>query len=85
MILNIYAVRDSAVEAFLQPFFAQTHGAAIRSLTEAAKDKDHPFGKGPQYYALYYLGTFDDSNGIIAGTEARRAEHIIDCTQLAGT
>jgi hypothetical protein len=82
MILNIYAVRDSAVEAFLQPFFSPTHGAAIRSLTEAANDPKHPFFTGSKYYSLYHIGSFDDSIGQIIPLDPPRAEHIVDCIQL---
>lgn len=82
MIMNIYAVRDSAVEAFLQPFFSPTHGAAIRSLTEAVNDKDHQFNKNAKYYSLYYLGAFDDADGVIMHNESKRPDHLIDCIDL---
>lgn len=80
--MNIYAVRDSAVEAFLQPFFAPTHGSAIRSLTEAVNDKDHLFFKQPKYYSLYHLAAFDDASGVITHNDDKRPHHLIDCTQL---
>lgn len=82
MIMNMYAVRDSAVEAFLQPFFSPTHGSAIRSLTEAVNDKDHQFFKNAKYYSLYHLGSFDDATGVFHHNEAKRAEHLIDCIDL---
>jgi hypothetical protein len=82
MILNIYAVRDSAVEAFLQPFFSPTDGAAIRSLTEAVNDPKHPFATGPQYYALYHLGSFDDSNGVLSPLESGGPRFLLDCIQV---
>lgn len=79
--LNVYAVRDSAVEAFLQPFFSPTHGAAIRSLTDAANDPKHPFFTGAKYYSLYHLGTFDDLTGILERNDSP-AQHIVDVLQL---
>lgn len=82
MIMNVYAVRDSAVEGFMQPFFSQTHGAAIRSLTEAVNDPKHPFHTGAKYYALYCLGTFDDGNGILRPNDSGAPDFLIDCTQL---
>jgi hypothetical protein len=82
MILNIYAVRDSAVEAFLQPFFAPTHASAIRSLTEAVNDPQHTFNKQAKYYALYHLGGFDDSTGSLHPPEAQKCEFLIDCVNL---
>jgi len=82
MNLNIYSVRDSAVEAFMQPFFAQTHGAAIRSLTEVVNEPKHPFNAGSQYYSLYHIGSFDDTTGQIHPLDPPRAQHLVDCIQL---
>lgn len=65
MIHKIYAVRDKAVEAMLQPFFSPTLPSAIRSLSEVVNDKDHPFSKNVTDYTLYALGEFDDASGVI--------------------
>lgn len=65
MKMMIFSVRDSAVEAFMQPFFAPTKASAIRSLTEAVNDPKHEFHKHAKDYALYYIGFFDDSSGVI--------------------
>lgn len=82
MIQNIYSVRDSAVEAFLQPFFSPTHASAIRALTEAVNDPKHDFHKNAKYYALYHIGGFDDSNGALHPPEAQKCEFLIDCVNL---
>lgn len=82
MIISIFAVRDSAVEAFLQPFFSPTRGAAIRSLTDVINDPKHEFHKNAKDYALYFLGTFDDSTGDIAPPEDLHPVPIIACIDL---
>lgn len=82
MILSIFSVRDSAVEAFMQPFFSPTRGAAIRSLTEVINDPKHEFHKNAKDYALYYLGTFDDANGVITPPEGVVPVPIIACIDL---
>lgn len=82
MIMKIYAVRDSAVEAFLQPFFSPSDGAAIRSLTDAVNDKEHQFFKNAKDYALWRLGSFDDASGVLDHTETKRPEHLVDCREL---
>lgn len=79
MIAKIYAVRDAAVEGFLQPFFSQSHGAAIRSLTDAVNDPKHPFATNARYYSLYHIGDFDDASGIIYSD---KPIHLADCLQL---
>lgn len=82
MIMKIFAVRDAKVEAFLQPFFSPTMGAAIRSLSEAVNDPKHEFAKHANDYSLWYLGNFDDSNGVIEPPENGRPMHSIDCRDL---
>ena len=52
MIHKIFSVYDSKVEAYLQPFFMQTRGAAVRAITELVADPKHQFGKYPMDYTL---------------------------------
>jgi len=65
MILKIYSIRDSAVEAFLQPFFSPTDGAALRSVGQAVNDPQHEFFKHSKDYSLWALGNYDDQTGQI--------------------
>lgn len=62
MIHKVFSVYDSKVEAYLQPFFMQTRGAAVRAITELVGDSKHQFGKYPMDYTLFELGSYDDSN-----------------------
>ncbi|WNK12737.1 MAG: nonstructural protein [Microvirus sp.] len=66
MIIKMFSVRDNAVEAWLQPFFAPTTGAALRSLTEAVNDPSHQFAKHASDYTLWEVGAFDDATGILS-------------------
>lgn len=79
MILKIFAVRDAAVEAFLQPFFSPSTGAAIRSLQEAVNDPKHEFSKHAKDYSLWELGSFDDAIGAVTGGIPA---HYINCVDL---
>lgn len=63
MLKKIFTVFDHAAEAYLQPFFLDTAGQAIRTFTEAVNDPNHPFGKYPKDYTLFHIGTYDESNG----------------------
>lgn len=70
MKLTICSVRDSKADAFLQPFFAQSRGVAIRSFSAAAKpaataEASHDFAKYPDDFSLFELGTFDQVTGVI--------------------
>lgn len=78
--MKIFAIRDSAVEAFLQPFFAPTTGAAIRSVSEAVNDPQHQFSKHAKDYHLWLLGDFDDGSGNIVPTIPPLS--IVACVEL---
>lgn len=65
MILKIYTVYDAAVQAFLQPFFARSHGEAIRNFTDAINDPKTTLHAHPADYTLWYSGLFDDGNATI--------------------
>lgn len=61
MKLGVYSVYDSKAEAYLQPFYMQSEGQAIRSFGEVANNKEHSIGKYPEDFTLFHLGYFDDS------------------------
>lgn len=84
MIHKIFSVRDAKVDAYLQPFFAPTHGSALRSLTDAVNDPKHEFFKHAADYSLWYLGDFDDSDGVLVRHETGRPVHVMDCRELLG-
>lgn len=61
--LKIFTVYDSKAEAYLQPFYAQATGAAVRMFESAAKDPEHHFHKHAGDYTLFELGSFDEQTG----------------------
>lgn len=62
MIVKIFSVYDSKVEAYIQPFFMQSRGQAIRAFGDTAGDQTTNIGKHPADFTLFELGEFDDSN-----------------------
>ncbi|AXH73625.1 MAG: nonstructural protein [Microviridae sp.] len=66
MILRCYSVKDTAVDAFMPPFFERHDGAASRAFANAVKDPNHAFSKSPGDFLLYFIGLFDDSLGSIS-------------------
>lgn len=72
MKLVIVAVRDSAVDAFMQPFFVHHTGAAVRGFQDEVNRKDSPFAAHPEDYVLFELGAFDDSTGSVTMIEQPR-------------
>lgn len=65
MKMAIFAVFDSAVGAFHQPFFSPTKGAAVRAISDAMESKESQFAKHAEDYTLFILGHYDDGDGVI--------------------
>lgn len=63
--LQMFTVYDTAVEAYMTPFFMRSKGEAIRSFEAACKDPEHNFAKNPTDFVLFYLGEYDDETGQI--------------------
>lgn len=63
MITVICAVKDSATQAFMQPFFVAHTGLATRSFIDAVNDpsKGNDISRHPADMDLYHIGTFDDA------------------------
>lgn len=72
MKLVVVAVRDSAVDAFMRPFFAPSTAFAVRSFGEAVKEPESPMFKSPQDYALFELGSFDEESGRMDNLDSPR-------------
>ncbi|QCQ84579.1 nonstructural protein [Blackfly microvirus SF02] len=64
MKMLIFTVFDSAVGAYLQPFFSRSHGEAIRSFQDACNDAKSQFNQHAMDYTLFHLGSFDDGGGV---------------------
>ena len=71
MLIEIYTVHDSATGAFLQPFFAQRDGAALRGFSDLVNQEGHEFNKHPEGYTLFNIGTYNDENGTIEPREPK--------------
>lgn len=63
--LVICAVRDSAVGAYMQPFTAQSRGAAVRAFVDAVNDGSTPMNKHPEDYELFEIGEFNEETGVV--------------------
>ena len=58
----IYCLYDSKIEAYLQPFFMQSKGLAVRAFTDLANDPEHQFGTYPNEFSLFEVGEFNCLN-----------------------
>lgn len=62
-ILQVFAVFDSAVGAYMPPFTMKSKGEALRSFMSASQDSDHNFFKYAPDYTLFHLGSYDEASG----------------------
>jgi hypothetical protein len=71
MIQLVVAVRDAAADAFGRPFFVPSKAAAIRSFSDEVNrvDDNNAFNKHPKDFALYEIGSYDDSIGALTSVD----------------
>lgn len=63
MILKVFAVLDTKVAAYMQPFFMRTTGEAVRAFSESVNDKSTMFYKNPADFTLFHLSDYNDMTG----------------------
>lgn len=78
MKLHIFSIYDSAVGAYMQPFFARSTGDAVRSFQDAVNDPKTSFNAHSSDYTLFYLGTFDDDSGTFGASVAERVTSALE-------
>ena len=61
MIMKVFSVYDSKVEAYLPPLFYKSKGGFLRAFGEACNDSKSSIGKYPADYTAFELGTWDDN------------------------
>lgn len=79
MKLQVFAVYDKAIGAFMSPFYCRSRGEALRSFTEACNDEKHNFFRHSADFSLMYLGEFDDSSAMFDCTDPSRVISAIEC------
>lgn len=63
MLLKAFALNDSKLGEFGQPFFFQHHGQAVRFLSDLVKDGKNTVAQHPEDFRLYCLGTYNPAAG----------------------
>lgn len=62
MIRKVFVVYDSKAEAYMNPFYMDAKGQAIRTFEDAVNKGGHPFNQHPEDYTLFYIGEYDESS-----------------------
>lgn len=63
MKLKVFAIYDAAVGAYMQPFYVQSKGQAIRMWLDTVSDEKTQFNKHPADFTLFELGEYDEESG----------------------
>lgn len=66
--MQVFSIFDKKALVYNTPFFAVNDRVAVRSLCDLCSDSRSFVSKHPEDYALYFLGSFDDSTGVVAPT-----------------
>ena len=82
MRLKVYSIYDTAVGAYLRPFYARADGEAFRAFQKLALDSTHEVGQTPEDYQLFFLSVFDDNAGVFGFDEEGPVSRVCICTAL---
>lgn len=61
----LFSIHDRITEAFAPPFVASTVGEAQRMFASACADPQSQLNQHPHDFALYQLGSFNNSTGLL--------------------
>lgn len=76
--MQIFTIRDSKAQAYLQPFFAANVAVAQRYVETAANDPEHEFHVHAEDYHLYEIGSFSEEDGYVSSTDPVIVAKVID-------
>lgn len=65
----VCAIRDRAMDAFMQPVFVPAIGLAVRSFSDEVNRADSPMCNHPEDYDLYEIGAYHDEFGKLVPLE----------------
>lgn len=74
-----FTVMDTKAETAGPPFFQPNVGTALRSMGDALTRPDSPWAAHPEDYALYHIGSWDDTFMRLDGTDP---VHVCNLSEL---
>lgn len=69
MVYKVFGIRDVKAGFYNPPFHVKSHGEAERAFVQLVKDPKTTIAQFPNDFDLYFLGEFDDNNGMMASIE----------------
>lgn len=80
MKLNAYSLFDNKALQYHPPFYTSTDAAAVRMVRDLVDDLATNVGRHPKDYTLYFVGEYDDSNGLFMAQQPLR--FVVDAVAL---
>lgn len=71
---SIVAIFDRKAEAFLKPVVVDSPAAAVRAWGDAINEPSSDFGKHPEDYSMWSIGTYCSSTGTFQPQENGNVE-----------
>lgn len=68
MKLYVFSVYDSAAEAYLRPYCAESKGLGVRAFSDAVNDEKSPMFHHAADYTLFLVGEFGQGSGELVGS-----------------
>lgn len=69
--VKVFGVYDSKVGAFMQPFFAQSIGHAMRLFEDLANNPKSVVCAHPADFTLFQLAEFNEESGVFKSLDAK--------------
>lgn len=80
--IQLYSLFDKKAGSYSKPFFVAHIAEAMRSVQMALEDGKSMFAKFPADYALYLMGTFDESTGFLTPPASGMPQFSIEVISL---
>lgn len=62
---KVFSIYDAVALVYAPPFVMNEEGEAVRVFADMANQADNRIGQHATDYTLFYIGTYDDSTGVV--------------------
>lgn len=63
----VFSVHDQVADVWTNPMVDFNEATAERKFANSIEEPDHQFHRNPEDFALYCIGTYDDTSGELEG------------------
>lgn len=67
MEMGVFAIYDSKIEQYMEPWLSHTDASAERAFRELCQDKSRPPAQHPEDFYLFRVGSWSAADGKLSG------------------